>query len=153
MNSCLPTTICWAKSLEGLAPQGLKTINISRKGLRHMLSFRRADRLGEILQKEISDILRRQVRDPRIGDFCTIMKVDVSDDLRHTKVSVSIMGDENQQKKALEGLKSATPFIRREIGRRIELKFTPNITFVLDRSVDYSFRIDQLIKEFQDRKS
>jgi ribosome-binding factor A len=113
-----------------------------------VLQYRRADRLGDLIQREISDILHRQIKDPRIG-FCTIMRVDVSDDLRHAKIRVSIMGAEDQQKNTLAGLKSATGFIRKEIGRRIALKHTPEIVFVLDRSVNHSIRIAQLIKEGQ----
>jgi ribosome-binding factor A len=111
-----------------------------------VLEYRRADRLGDLIQREIGDILHRRIKDPRIG-FCTITRVDVSDDLRHAKIRVSIMGTENQQKSTLAGLKSATGFIRREIGRRITLRHTPEIVFVLDRSVDHSFRVAQLIKE------
>ncbi len=111
-----------------------------------MLDYRRADRLGDLIQREISDILQRRIKDPRIG-FCTILRVDVSRDLRHAKVFVSIMGTEDQQKDTLAGLKSATGFIRREIGRRIMLRHTPEIVFRIDRSVDHSIRIAQLIKE------
>jgi ribosome-binding factor A len=101
------------------------------------------------MQREISDIMHRRIKDPRIG-FCTIMRVDVSDDLRHAKVYASIMGTESQQKSTLKGLKSAAGFIRREIGRRIALRHTPEIVFVLDRSVDDSLRIAQLIEEGQE---
>jgi len=100
------------------------------------------------MQQELSDILRRQIKDPRISEFCTIMRVDVSDDLRHAKIMVSIMGDEKQQKSTMIGLKNANGYIRREIGQRIGLRYTPELTFVLDKSVDYSFEIDQLIKDF-----
>ena len=111
-----------------------------------MLQYKRSDRLGDLIQREICDILQRQIKDPRVG-FCTIMRVDMSDDLRHAKVRVSIMGDEDQKKSTLAGLKSATGFIRREIGHRITLRHTPTIVFVLDKSVDHSVRIAQLIDE------
>ncbi|MBD3182535.1 30S ribosome-binding factor RbfA [Candidatus Poribacteria bacterium] len=111
-----------------------------------MLHYKRSDRLGDLIQREISDILHKQIKDPRIG-FCTVMRVDVSDDLRHAKVRVSIMGSENQQERSLEGLKSAKNFIKKEIGNRIALKHIPELVFVLDHSVDYSLRIDKLIKE------
>lgn len=111
-----------------------------------MLHYKRADRLGDLMQREISDILHRKIKDPRIG-FCTIMGVNVSDDLRHAKVRVSIMGTESQQKCTLNGLKSATGFIRREIGSRIALRHTPEIVFAIDKSIDHSFRIAQLIEE------
>lgn len=114
-----------------------------------MSHYKRSDRLGDLIQREISDILHRRIKDPRIG-FCTIMRVDVSDDLRHAKVRVSIMGTESQQKSTLAGLKSARGFIRREIGRRIALRHTPEIVFVLDKSVVESLRIAQLISEGQE---
>jgi ribosome-binding factor A len=113
-----------------------------------MAQRRRPGRLSEVMQQELSDILRKEVKDPRIAEFCTIMRVDVSKDLRHAKVSVSIMGNEVQQKNTIIGLKNATGFIRREIGQRIGLRHTPELSFVLDKSVDYSFEIEQLIKDF-----
>ena len=113
-----------------------------------MLQHKRSDRLNEMMQAELSDIIRRQVKDPRVSEFCTVMKVELSEDLRHAKVYVSIMGDESQQKKTLIGLKNATGFIRREIGQRIGLRHTPELVFILDKSVDYSFEIERLIKDF-----
>ncbi len=113
-----------------------------------MLQNKRSDRVGDLIQREISDILHRQIKDPRIG-FCTIMRVDVSDDLRHAKARVSIMGSESQQKSTLAGLKSAGGFIRKEIGRRISLRHTPEIVFVLDESIEHSLRIAELIDEGQ----
>jgi len=113
-----------------------------------MAQRRRPGRLSELMQQELSDILLRQIKDPRISEFCTIMRVDVSDDLRHAKIMVSIMGDEKQQKNTMVGLKNANGFIRREIGQRIGLRYTPELTFMLDKSVDYSFEIDQLIRDF-----
>lgn len=108
--------------------------------------YKRADRVSDLMQQEISDIIQKQIKDPRIG-FCTIMRVDLSDDLSHAKVRVSIMGSEDDQKRTLAGLKSACGFIRREIGRRIELRNLPEIVFILDKSIDHSIRIAQLIKE------
>lgn len=115
---------------------------------RKMLQHKRSDRISEAMQVELSDILRKEVKDPRVSEFCTIMKVELSEDLRHAKVYVSIMGDESQQKKSLIGLKNATGFIRREIGQRIQLRHTPELVFVLDKSIDYSFEIERLIKDF-----
>ena len=117
-----------------------------------MLHYKRSNRLGDLIQREISDILQRRIKDPRIG-FCTIMRVDVSDDLRHAKVRVSIMGTESQKKSTLAGLKSARGFIRREIGRRITLRHTPEIVFVLDKSIEDSFRIARLIEEGQEEEA
>ena len=113
-----------------------------------MLQNKRSDRVGDLIQREISDILHRQIKDPRIG-FCTIMRVDVSEDLRHAKARVSVMGSESQQKSTLAGLKSAGGYIRREIGRRISLRHTPEIVFMLDESIEHSLRISELIDEGQ----
>ena len=117
-----------------------------------MLQYKRSDRLGDLIQREISDILHRQIKDPRVG-FCTIIRVDMSDDLRHAKVRVSLMGNETEQKNTLAGLKSATGFIRREIGSRIALRHTPEIVFVQDKSVDHSIRIAQLIADGQEENT
>ncbi len=114
--------------------------------------YKRSDRIGDLMQREISDIIQRQIKDPRIG-FCTVMRVDVSDDLSHAKVRVSIMGSEAEQKNTMIGLKSASNFIRREIGRRIELRILPELVFLQDKSVDHSIRIAQLIKEGEEDSS
>ncbi|HGJ67313.1 TPA: 30S ribosome-binding factor RbfA [bacterium] len=118
-----------------------------------MAQRRRPGRLSELMQQELSDILRKQVKDPRVAEFCTIMRVDVSDDLRYAKVLVSIMGDESQQKSTMIGLKNATGFIRREIGHRIGLRFTPELSFIIDNSVEYSFKIDKLIRDFRENNN
>lgn len=115
-----------------------------------MSQSKRAERLGEMIQKEISDMLHRQIKDPRISGLCTVMKVEVSEDLHHAKVSVSILGTEEQQKSTLAGLKSAAGYIRREIGQRIKLRYTPEVTFVLDRSAEYGIQIEQLIRKFKE---
>jgi ribosome-binding factor A len=114
-----------------------------------VLEYKRSDRLGDLIQREISDILQRRIKDPRIG-FCTIMRVDVSDDLRYAKVRVSIMGTKQEQKNTLLGLKSAAGFIRKELGQRIPVRHTPELSFLLDESVSYSIRIARLIEENQE---
>lgn len=111
-----------------------------------MLEYRRADRVSVLIQQEISDILQHQIKDPRVG-FCTVTHVDVSDDLKHARIRVSIMGDDEQCQISMAGLESATGFIRREIGRRMSLRHTPEIRFVLDKSVDHILTIDKLLRE------
>lgn len=111
----------------------------------------RANRIGELIRSEISDLLLRHIKDPRIG-FCTITRVEVSGDYRHAKVFVSVMGNEDQKKLTLTGLKSALGFIRREAGKRLSLKYVPELILVLDRSLDYGFQIDKLLKELEGEK-
>ncbi|GAF71008.1 unnamed protein product, partial [marine sediment metagenome] len=98
------------------------------------MEYRRADSVKGLLQKEIS-LLLRKVKDPRIG-FVTITGVEVTDDLRHAKVYVSVMGAESMRTQTMEGLHSAAGFIRRELGRVLTLRRIPEIVFRYDESVE-----------------
>ena len=97
--------------------------------------FKRADRVGDQIRAELADILLRKTKDPRVG-FATITRVDLSDDLKHAKVFVSVLGDEKSKKDTLKGLKSAAHFLRGELGRRIKMRYTPELMFVLDTSIE-----------------
>ncbi len=100
------------------------------------------------MKQEISEIILRELKDPRIG-FVTVTSVECTGDLREAKVYVSLMGSEQQVKDCWAGLTSSLGFIRREIGRRIRLRFTPEITFTLDKSLDYSAHIQELLLKVQ----
>ncbi len=100
-----------------------------------MQQYRRIDRLGDQIREEIADIIARKLKDPRVG-FVTVTAVYVSEDLRHAKVFVSIYGDEKTQAETMKGLNSAAGFVRGEIGRRIKIKFTPDIVFKQDTSLE-----------------
>ena len=89
-------------------------------------------------------MILRELKDPRIG-FVTVTQVELTGDLREAKIYVSIMGSEQQIKDCWQGLQSALGFIRREIGRRIRLRYTPEISFALDKSLDYSAHIQELL--------
>ena len=91
-------------------------------------------------------MLLREIKDPRIG-FVTVTGVEMTGDLREAKIFVSIMGSEEQVKNSWEGLQSALGFIRREIGKRIRLRFTPEISFAPDKSLDYSEHIQKILLE------
>ncbi|ANB60499.1 30S ribosome-binding factor RbfA [Anoxybacteroides amylolyticum] len=106
----------------------------------------RATRVGEQMKKELSDIIGRKLKDPRIG-FVTVTDVRVTGDLQQAKVYISVLGDEEQKKNTLKGLAKATGFIRSEIGQRIRLRKTPEIYFEIDESIDYGNRIESLIRE------
>lgn len=106
----------------------------------------RATRIGEAIKAEISDILKSELKDPRVG-FASIVKVEVSNDLRHSKVYVSVLGGEEEKRRTLEGLRSARGFIRGEIGRRIRLRHAPEISFELDESIEQGIRLSKLIDE------
>jgi ribosome-binding factor A len=108
----------------------------------------RAQRLRELIKKEVSDLIQRGIKDPRIG-FVTVTDVEVSADLRNVKIFVSVYGDEQEKMRTLEGLNSAKGFIRSELGQRISLRFTPEIYFKFDESIERSARIMELLKELE----
>ena len=106
---------------------------------------RRTDRINEQLREEISTVLARQIKDPRLDSVISITRVESSSDLRSARVYISVLGNEEQQKEALEGLQSAASFLRREIRDRINMKHTPFMTYVLDESIQDADHILRLI--------
>ena len=108
-----------------------------------MTGYRLA-RLEEAFKEEISDIVQKGLKDPRIG-FITVTSVDISPDLRYAKVYLSILGKEAEKKDSLDGLESARGYIRQELGKRVRLKFTPELSFKIDTSIDEGFRISKII--------
>ena len=108
------------------------------------MSQLRVEKLQELIKQEISQMILQELKDPRIG-FVTVTQVEVTGDLREAKVYVSIMGGDEQVKESWQGLQSSLGFIRREIGKRIRLRFTPEISFALDKSLDYSAHIQELL--------
>ncbi len=106
----------------------------------------RANRLGETLKEEISQMIREDLKDPRIG-FVTVTSVEVADDLGHAKVFVSVLGDAQKTKESLEALKRASGFVRSEIGKRIRLRHVPEIVFKYDSSIEHGAHIAELLRE------
>ena len=112
-----------------------------------MASFR-IDRINEEVMREMAEIIR-ELKDPRIPAMTSIIKVDITRDLKYGKIYLSVMGDEKQQKDALAAFKSAAGFIRREIGNRVNLRNTPEFAFVLDNSIEYGTHISELLKNIE----
>ena len=108
------------------------------------MSQLRIEKVQELMKQEISQIILQELKDPRIG-FVTVTKVEMTGDLREAKIFVSIMGKDDALQDTLQGLKSSLGFIRREIGRRIRLRFTPEISFALDNSLAYRSHIQELL--------
>jgi len=102
----------------------------------------RADKVSETLKKEISSIIHTELKDPRLG-FVTVMRVELTHDMRYAKIFFSVLGSPDEQKKSTEALESALGFIRRLIAERIELRFVPEIRFIQDKSCEYSIRIQK----------
>lgn len=107
---------------------------------------RRISRINEQLKREVTRIIREEVKDPRIG-FITVTGVEASNDLSYARVHVSVLGDEPEKAETLEGLRAAASFIRGEIGRRLHVRRAPELDFRLDRGVDHAMRVDRLLKE------
>ncbi len=106
----------------------------------------RSNRVGEQMKKELSDIIGRKLKDPRIG-FVTVTDVAVTGDLQQATVYISVLGDDKQREDTLKGLEKAKGFMRSEIGQRIRLRKTPELFFEFDESIDYGNRIETLISQ------
>ena len=112
-------------------------------------TFKRSVRVSEQMKHEIADILIRKIKDPRIG-FVTVTDVDLSDDLKNAKVFVSIYGGDREA--ALKGLKSASAFIRSELGRRMTMRCVPEILFRFDGTVEHGAHIMELLNEINKKQ-
>jgi ribosome-binding factor A len=104
----------------------------------------RSERIGERIQVELARLIRENLRDPRVG-FVTLTGVEVTRDLRHAKVFISVLGDGLAD--TLDALTHATPFLKRELGRESGLKHTPTLRFLEDRSIRGGQRVDDLLDE------
>lgn len=114
-----------------------------------MADFKRANRVAKLMKQEISQIISRELKDPRVV-MATVTKVKLTDNLSFARIFVSIMGDEKVKQNTLEGLNVAKNFIRTELGHRTGLKFVPDISFYYDDSIDYAQNIESLIKKIHD---
>jgi ribosome-binding factor A len=109
----------------------------------------RVERVAAQLRQEISEIIVRDLKDPRIG-MASITDVKLSPDLRNATVKVSVIGENDGRQAAIDGLEHAKGFIRRELGARLSnLRFAPDLHFQLDEGVSYSVRVSQLLREAQ----
>ncbi len=109
----------------------------------------RPERVAEAIRQTVAAFLTDGVRDPRIG-FVTVTAVEVSGDLAHARVRVSVMGSDEEKTKSLEGLESAARFLRVQLGRVLSLRVTPELHFELDRGVEHAQRIEQLLRRLKE---
>jgi ribosome-binding factor A len=115
------------------------------------LGIQRAQKVAEAIQKEISSLIIKGLKDPRVG-FITITAVDVTSDLSLAKVFFTVIGDDKARKDSAAGLKSAIPYIRREIGKQLRLRVVPEVVFHYDTSIDYGHHIEALLKGIQEKE-
>lgn len=107
----------------------------------------RTDRIAEEMKKEISSIIQNEINDPRLPKFVSIMAVSVTRDLKYAKVFISVYGNDEEKANAKSALKSAAGFIRREVGRRIQMRYIPELHFELDTSIEHGAHISKLIHD------
>ncbi len=110
------------------------------------MSSRRAQKVAEAIREVVSMAILTELKDPRVSDV-TVTYVEVSPDLRHAKVHVSVMGDETRQQLSLRGLQSAAGFLQAKIARQLEMRYTPRLNFLLDQGVKRSIEIAQILRE------
>lgn len=101
---------------------------------------------GEV-QKELSRIISMEVKDPRINPMTSVVSVEVTPDLKFAKAYISVLGDEESKQATEQGLKKASPFIRSQLAKRLNLRNTPELTFVLDQSIEYGVNMSKMIEE------
>jgi len=112
---------------------------------------KRSEKVADLIQKEVSQMLVKSIKDPRIG-FVTITKVTVSEDCRFAKVYFSVAGTVAERESSGKGLDSAKGYVRKELGRRLRLRYTPEISFQFDPSVEYAIHMEELIRSIHREK-
>lgn len=110
-------------------------------------------RINEEVLRELSNIIRGEVKDPRVSSLTSVVAVEVAPDLKTAKAYISVLGDEEAQAKTLEGLMSSSGFIRHKLAQNVNLRNTPEITFVMDQSIEYGVRMSHLIDEVNKENS
>ena len=114
------------------------------------MASNRIGRINEEIQRELSDLIR-SLKDPRVQTLLSITRVDTTPDLRYSKIYISVL-DEEKQKDALRGLKSAGGWLRRELGSRLQLRYTPELVFELDDSLKYGAHMFDLLPRLQEKE-
>jgi ribosome-binding factor A len=103
--------------------------------------------VSELLREELSELLREDLRDPRIGGLVSVTQVDVSPDLRRANAFVSVLGTEEERRATMTALDSARPYLRRELSRRLKLRYTPDVEFVSDVSIEKAQEMTDLMRQ------
>ena len=104
-------------------------------------------RINEEVYRELANIVRSEIKDPRISPLTSVVAVEVAPDLKTCKAYISVLGDEEARKSTYQGLKSAEGFIRSQLAKRINLRNTPAITFIMDNSIEYGVNMSKLIED------
>ena len=114
------------------------------------MAYNRIDRISEEVRRELDKLLREDMRDPRFAGTFSITHADVTRDLRYCKVRVSVLEPE-KRKDVMAALKSAAGFIRRELGRRVELRYVPELLFEMDTNIEYAAHISEILRREEEK--
>ena len=115
------------------------------------MSARRRRQVGSILREELSQIILREMNDPRLG-FASILRVEVAPDMSFARVFVSVFGSQEEREATIDALEHASGFIRRQLAPRLSLRTIPRLRFVLDRSMEHAENVSRILAEFEDEK-
>ncbi len=115
------------------------------------MGYKRSERVSSLLLKELAEMVRVDLKNPGIG-FVTLTAVDLTEDLRHAKVFVVARGTEEEKETTLKGLNDAVPYLRRDLGRKLDLRFVPTLTFCFDGSFENADRIHRLLNRIHDEE-
>lgn len=111
----------------------------------------RLGRINEEIKKEVSNIIQYDINDPRLTAMVSVTRVEVTNDLRYAKAFVSIFGTDEAKKESLQALRNSSGFIRREVGHRIKLRYTPEIIIELDKSIEHGMHINDLLSDLKEQ--
>jgi ribosome-binding factor A len=117
------------------------------------MAIQRTDRLNSLLKQVISEVIKREVRNPHISELVTVTRVQITKDLHHAKVYVSVIGSEQEKKETLEALTSAAGFIAVQSSHQVVMRYFPELSFKLDDSVDKHMRIEELLGKIGEERA
>lgn len=116
------------------------------------MTLNRTDRLNSLLQQVLSDVIRLDVKNPHLPALITVTGVEITKDLRHAKVFISVIGNEAAKKKAIEVLNSASGFIATRASKQVTMRFFPELTFYLDETVEKQARIEEILSQIHEKQ-
>ncbi len=117
------------------------------------MAKQRTDRLNSLLKEVISDVIKREVRNPHVNELMTVTRVEITKDLRQAKVYISVIGSEGQKAETIEALQTAAGFIAVNASKKVVMRYFPALTFILDESVDKHMRIEKLLGELSEERN
>ncbi len=124
----------------GIRKQNRRTVSMRKNSIKN-------NRINREFQRELSELINNEIKDPRIAPMVSVVAVEVAPDLKTSKIYISVLGDLEAQENTLKGLKSAAPFLRSQLAHNLNMRNTPELTFIVDQSIEYGVNMSHLIDE------